>query len=243
MPDPISGLIGSTVIGAGTSLFGASQQANAADAATAAQTAASQAGLEEQRRQFDLVRGLLDPYVEAGYEGLGGQRDLMGLGGPEAEQAAIDRITGGSQFQEMERQQREGLMAGASATGGLRGGNTQRALAELRPNLLNQLLDKQFSRLGGITTLGQNSAVGVGNAGQSSADNITQLLTAQGNAQARNSLAQGNAWATGAQGVGTAAIQGIGDYQNYRDQGDNRAPMFTSQGGVPIIQAPNLGGF
>ncbi len=191
-----------------------------------------------------MVRELLAPYVGVGYEGLAGQRDLTGLGGPEAEQGAIDRITGGSQFQEMERQGLAGILAGASATGGLRGGNTQRALAQFRPSLLNALIDKQYSRLGGLTTLGQNSAVGVGVAGQTFADNATQLYNAQGNAAAQGATAQGNAWATGATGVGTAAIQGLGSYQNYLDaQNTNRTPTYVSQGGVPILQAANPGGF
>lgn len=256
MPTPLIGAILPAVIGGATSLFGASKQASAAEDATQAQIEASkygvdaqlqssEAGLEEQRRQFDMVRGLLEPYVEAGYEGLSGQRTLLGLTSPEAEQAAIDRITGGSQFKEMERQGLAGILAGASATGGLRGGNTQRALAQFRPNILNRLLEQQYSRLGGLTTTGQNSAVGTGAAGQQSANNIAQLLNAQGialaqgantqgNAIAQGALAQGNAWASGISGLGDAFQSGLGAYQNI--QSGSYIP-------VPTPSPANPGGF
>jgi hypothetical protein len=59
------------------------------------------------------------------------------------------------------------------ATGGLRGGNVQAALGQFQPQLLAQLIDQQYSRLGGLTSIGQNAAAGVGNAGMSTGNSIT----------------------------------------------------------------------
>ena len=49
-------------------------------------------------------------------------------------------------------------MANAAATGGLRGGNTQRALAQFRPALLSQLINQRYEQLGGLSGQGLQAA-------------------------------------------------------------------------------------
>jgi hypothetical protein len=88
----------------------------------------------------------------------------------------------------------EAMLQSAAATGGLRGGNTQAALAQFRPQVLSSLINQQYSRLGGLATMGQNSAVGVGNAGQVAAANIGNLYGQQGAAAAGSALASGQAF-------------------------------------------------
>lgn len=166
-------------------------QRNAAKDASQAQQAAAQAGIAEQSRQFDAVQGLLRPYVNAGSGALAGQQDLIGQNGSPAQQAAIDALRASPQFQSMLKQGEGSILANASATGGLRGGNTQAALAQFSPQLLSQLIDQQYSRLGGLTSLGQNSAVMQGNAGMQTGNNITNLLQQQGAYQAGSALAGG----------------------------------------------------
>jgi hypothetical protein len=169
-------------------------QASAAGSAAGIQSGAAQAGIEEQRRQFDALQSLLKPYTEAGIPALEQQQALLGLKGPEAEQAAIDRITGGSRFQEMTKQGEEAILSRASATGGLRGGNVQSALAQFRPQVLNQLIEEQYGRLGGMTTLGQRSAAGVGAAGMETGSNVANLLGQQGAARAGGELGEARAY-------------------------------------------------
>jgi hypothetical protein len=203
-------------------------QADAAESAAAAQTGASQAGIEEQRRQFDKVQELLKPYSMAGEKALGGlepfaaagapaleqQQALLGLRGPEAERAAIERIKSGETFKALAGQGEEALLQRASATGGLRGGNIQGALAQFRPALLSSLIDQQYGRLGGMTALGQTttqnlaglgqaSAAGTGAAAQTTGANIANLLGQQGAALAGAEIAQGKAF-----GAIPAAISG-----------------------------------
>ena len=96
-------------------------------------------------------------------------------------------------------------MQNASATGGLRGGNTQAALAQFRPQLLNQLINQRYQNLAGMTALGQNAAAGTGNAGMQTASNISNLYQQTGAAQAGAALAQGQASANMWNGV-TGAI-------------------------------------
>jgi hypothetical protein len=105
--------------------------------------------------------------------------------------AAVSRIEGQPMFQSIARQGEDAILQNASATGGLRGGNTQGALARFRPQLLNQFIQEQYARLAGITELGQNAAAGVGSAGLTTGANIGNLLTQQGLAQAAGAGAQG----------------------------------------------------
>ena len=189
MPDPVTGMIV-----AGSQLVGSSMQASAAGDAAAAQGAASQAGIEEQRRQFDEMRKLLQPYTEAGLPALEQQQTLLGLKGPEAEQAAIARLTGGETFKALAQQGENALLQQASATGGLRGGNIQAALGQFRPQLLSSLIEQQYGRLGGMTSMGQASAAGVGAAGMQTGTNIANLLGQQGAAEAGGILGEAKAY-------------------------------------------------
>jgi hypothetical protein len=182
------------MIVAGSQLVGSSMQASAAGDAAAAQGAASQAGIEEQRRQFDEMRKLLQPYTEAGIPALEQQQTLLGLRGPEAEQAAIARLTGGETFKALAAQGENALLQQASATGGLRGGNLQAALGQFRPQLLSSLIEQQYGRLGGMTSLGQRSAAGVGAAGMETGTNIANLLGQQGSAEAGGILGEAKAY-------------------------------------------------
>jgi hypothetical protein len=189
MPDPITAL----VVG-GSQLIGSSMQASAAGDAAAIQSGAAQAGIEEQRRQFDAMRELLKPYTEAGLPALEAQQAFLGLQGPEAERAAIERIRGGETFQALASQGEEALLQRASATGGLRGGNIQGALAQFRPQLLSSLIEQQYGRLGGLTTMGQRSAAGVGAAGMETGTNVANLLAQQGAARAGGELGEAKAY-------------------------------------------------
>jgi hypothetical protein len=173
-------------------ITGAKQAGEAAERAGATQAASAQAGIDEQRRQFDKLVELMSPYVAAGTPALEAQQAFLGLKGPEAEAAAIERIRGGETFQALAGQGEEALLQRASATGGLRGGNIQAALAQFRPQLLSSLLEQQYGRLGGMTSLGQNAAAGQAGAGMGSATNIANLLSNQGQAIAGGQIARGN---------------------------------------------------
>ena len=122
------------------------------------------------------------------------QQTLLGLKGPEAEQAAIARLTGGEPFKALAQQGENALLQQASATGGLRGGNIQAALGQFRPQLLSSLIEQQYGRLGGMTSMGQASAAGVGAAGMETGTNIANLLGQQGAAEAGGILGEAKAY-------------------------------------------------
>ena len=183
-------LLGGSIAGG---LMSSSAQKKAASTAAAAQTQAAELGIEEQRRQFDEITALLQPYVSAGESAIGGQLALAGLEGPEAQQAAITALEQGPQYEALVRQGEEALLQSAAATGGLRGGNVQGALAQFRPQMLSNLIESQYSRLGGLTNVGQASAARQAAAGSAAAGNISNLLQQQGAAGAGAALARGQA--------------------------------------------------
>ena len=210
MPDPITGIT------AAASIAGSSMQADAAGDAAAIQGESSAASIAEQRRQFDQIQQLLAPYVQQGQSALGGMQQyaqagapalagqlaLLGISGPDAQRLAIAQVKDSPNMSALMQQGENAILQNASATGGLRGGNTQSALAQFRPALLASLIDQQYSRLGGLTALGQTtqqnlaslgqaSAAGVGNAGMTSAANIGSMLAGAGQAQGQAALAQG----------------------------------------------------
>ena len=190
----MSGIATAVVGGALVSGYmGSKAQKKAANTAANAQIESSEMGIEEQRRQFDAIQKLLKPYVDAGTGGLTGQQDLLGINGNAAQQAAINNINNSSEMQTYLKQGENAILQNASATGGLRGGNTQAALAQFRPQLLNQLINQRYQNLAGMTALGQNAAAGTGNAGMQTASNISNLYQQSGAAQAGAAMASGQA--------------------------------------------------
>ena len=269
MPGPlVAGIVGSVASGV--------MQSKAAGKAADAQSAASNAQIAETRRQFDLVQGLLKPYVNAGTSGLQAQLDLMGLGGSmgaapgieefqvggtpatgggggwrygtggrpfghggtagtpgvtkyrvngqefsdrasaqayadtlrtggvsaqDAQLAAINGIENGAQFGQLVKQGEYAMMANGAATGGLRGGDTQAAMAQFRPQMLQALIDKQLAQYGGLAANGQNAAAMTGTAAQNAGAQVNQALGDRGAAQAGAYLAQGQAWSNAGSGI------------------------------------------
>lgn len=192
-----SSALGLAAVAGGTALVGgymsSKAQSKAADRAADAQMASSEMGVQETRRQFDAMQAMMKPYTEAGTGALTGQQNLLGLNGNDAQAQAISGIENSSQFGELAQQGENAMLQNAAATGGLRGGNLQAALAQFRPQMLNQMIQQQYANLGGLTSMGQNSAAGVGNAGMQTGANIATLYGQQGQAQAGAALAKGQA--------------------------------------------------
>lgn len=158
------------------------------------QAAAAQQGIAQQQAMFNKIQENLKPYMTAGTGALSQMQNLMGLGGAKSQTAVINALQNSPQMKALIKQGENAILQNASATGGLRGGNVQGALAEFRPQILNSLISQQMQNLGSLTGLGQSSAAGVGNAGLSTAGNISNLLQQQGAATAGGQLAQSQVW-------------------------------------------------
>jgi hypothetical protein len=185
------GLGGNIAVGLNLATGGFGEQ-NADTVANAA--AAEQAKLDEANKRAVLEQAKANkanaPYAQAGRDALAQQRALAGLDGPEAQQAALSQLENSPQFQSMVQQSEQGILANASATGGLRGGNTQQALAQNRPQLLSQLIDQQYGRLGGLAGAGQQGSQFTSGLGAQYANMAGNNFAAQGQSQSGSLLAQ-----------------------------------------------------
>lgn len=199
---------------AGAALVGgiasADAQRSAGNKAADAQVSSAQAGIAQQNKQFEAVQALLKPYADAGTGpngSLQAQQNLLGLNGNDPQAAAIEALKKSPQFTSMLATGENSILQNASATGGLRGGNTQAALAQYSPQLLAQTINDQYTKLGGLTSIGQNAAAGTGNAGIATGNQITALLQQQGAAQAGAYLNQGkqtsNMWNAASSAIGS----------------------------------------
>ena len=241
MPWGVAAVAGATLV---SGYMGAESAEDAAYAAASAEERAAMLQMDESRRQFDEIRKLLSPYTKAGESAIGQQQTLLGLNGPEAQQAAINQLQSSPQFTSLIQQGENALLQNAAATGGLRGGNTQNALATLRPQMLSALIESQYSKLGGLTSIGQNAAAGVGNAGMATTSAINQSLGNIGSAQAGAALAAGKAQAGFYNSIGSAigtlggAFGGGGGgvspsaLQSYQDIGNVQFGMPSSGGSL-----------
>lgn len=194
-----------------SSLASADAQRSASNTAADATTRAANAGIAQQQSQFDAIQKLLSPYVTTGTSALGSQADLAGINGNDKQAAAIAALQASPAFTSAQKLGENRILANASATGGLRGGNTQAALAQFNPALLASTINDQYSRLGGLSSMGQNAAAGVGNAGMATGNNVTNLLGQIGSAQAGQALAGGRSDLTAINGLSSALGQFYGN--------------------------------
>lgn len=220
------GLVGNILGGKG-----AKKQANNA---ANAQIQAAQLAAAEEGRQFDITQANLQPWLTAGNAALSEQMKILGLGGMAGmpgiiggygggtfnidgtqatpvdrygEQAgAIANLKNSPLYQSIYNNGEEAILANASATGGLRGGNTQNSLARFGGDTLSGVLGQYLQQLGGLSGTGNQTAGTIGQFGAANADNQAQLRIGQGNAQAGNYLAQGridqNMWNSFGTGIG-----------------------------------------
>jgi hypothetical protein len=207
--------IGTVAVGAGAAYM----QSQAARSAARTQAGVAREGMAAQERQLEEINALMRPYVDSGYGALTGlepyaaagapalqrQQALAGTLGAQAQQDAIELINSSPIFRAQITEGENALLQNASATGGLRGGNVQAALARFRPAMLNAEIERTYGRLGGLTQLGAQTEMNVAQLGQAgaarqaaaglqTAANIGNLGSQMGAAQAGGILGQAGAY-------------------------------------------------
>ena len=194
--------------GVGLAAAGGIASANASGKAADAAAGGDKQAIALQMQNQQQLMNMLKPYRKAGTKGLNGQLDLLGLNGNDAQGAAIAALEGSPQFTSLVKSGENALLQNASATGGLRGGNTSAALAQFRPQMLSQIIESQYGKLAGLSALGENAAAQTGNNMQNSTNNISSLLQHSAQIQGQGTQAQGQGYADMLGGV----AKGIGMY-------------------------------
>ena len=203
-------IVGSAVVGAGASVYGASKQAKAAGKAA-----------DTQLHMYETTRGDLMPY------NLGGQQDFTAMNrlltGPSSQITAEMRALPGYQF--AEQQGLRSIQSSASARGLGLSGAAMRDAARYATGLADQTYGNQVNRLLAGAQLGETAGAQTGAQGTQAAANAGQAY-----------MAQGNAYAGGAAGVANSISNGLLGYGMYGPFGGGAgAGNFAGNGSVPSI--------
>lgn len=162
-------------LGAGALLGGVGNIIQGYQQRKAAETQADalREGMATQQQMFEQGQAQIQPFQQAGTQALGG---LQQLTTPEGQAAMLEQYQQSPLFEAIRNQAVETTLRGASATGGLRTGGADIALASIAPQLQQQYLQGQQQRLMGLAQMG----LGAGSQGAQQAQQLgTQLAGTQ----------------------------------------------------------------
>jgi hypothetical protein len=198
-------------------LFGGGSQKKASQKATDALTAAYNRGIDLQNQQYQTTRQDYMPYTQAGVGAIGELSNMI-TGYGDDPLALAERLKSNPLYGALYRNGEEALLQNASATGGLRGGDTQRGLADFGADTLGAVYNSQLSNLYNLSNLGLGATGSVANAGMNATNNVTSLVGNIGQAQATNYLTKG--------GINAANWQNAGSFL------DGLTGAFAGGGGI-----------
>jgi hypothetical protein len=207
-------------------LLGGKGAKKAAKAAARAQQQSAQMAIDQQNRLFDITRADNLPFIQAGQKAVGAEGDLLGLNGGDVQSTAIQGLKDSPLFRSLYDTGEEALLANASATGGLRGGNTQRGLADFGSDTLARVIQQQLSNLGGLRGSGQATGTALGGLSGNNAAQISALLNQQGSAKAGGILANAAINANNTNNV----FSSLGSFLG---QGGGLSSIFKPGGSIP----------
>lgn len=169
----------STALGIAAPIVGGLLGSKSASSQQKAVTGGLDQSTQLQREQFDYLKQILAPYQEAGTQALPA---LTGFINQPQQNFSFDygAYFNSPEYAALSQQSQQSAMRNASATGGLRGGDTQVALASIAPQLaqmarqnaqqefsLNQGANlNRYNMLQGIAGLGTGATSQLGNAAQ-----------------------------------------------------------------------------
>lgn len=172
------------VIGAVATYVGGRQANKGQEKAADAQAESNRLAIEEQKRQFDLTRGDMKPWMDAGAGALGQQQaflagDWSGFKDSPDYAWAVD-------------QGFRGLNRDAASRGALFSGGTDLDRMAFGQGLALQNSNSYFGKLAGLSGTGNQTAGQLGQLGANSASNIGNLLQNSGAARASSYQNIGN---------------------------------------------------
>lgn len=172
-------------------LLGAGAAKKASRSAETAQLGYLSQALNAEQQQRQQSRTDLAPWMTGGVNALTGQENLLGLNGNGVQQSAIDSLQQSPLYQSLYRNGLEANLQNTSATGGIRGGNEVRSLADFGSDTLAQVIQQQLGNLGGLSQQGQQAAGATVASGDQLTQMISQILGQQGQVRAGGILTRG----------------------------------------------------
>lgn len=165
--------VAAAAIAAGGAIYGANKQAGAAKDAANASNAATQASIDEQRREFDINQANQAPWLNAGKDALSQMQALNG--------GDFSSFTQSPDYQFALDQGQGALDRDAAARGTLFSGGHSTDVMKFAQGLASQNYNNYYNRLAGLAGVGQTAANQLGTYGQNYANSVGNLL--MGNAQ------------------------------------------------------------
>lgn len=183
-----------TTIGLGGIVGSGVSSANAAGKAADAQAAAAERAAALSKEQFDITRGDLAPYRDAGARGLDYYQNFLGMNGADSRGQAYDQFRSSPGYQFAMDEGVRATEGGAAARGGLLSGGTLKALQDRGMGLADQTQGSYLDRFLGLSSLGQNAAAQTGNFGAQAARDQGNYFLDAGAARAGGYLGKADAF-------------------------------------------------
>ncbi len=245
----------------GASLVGGLIQGSAASSAAQAQAGAAENAQQISQNEFNTITGQEQPWMNAGYGAQGQLNYLLGNGTPGSKGTASSS-PGGSYgsllspftaqtmaqyspaYNFQMQQGRQGVLNGDASGLGALSGAAQKDLMSFNQNYANSAFNNAFnqyqaqqgniySRLAGVSGLGQSAASNTGQQGTALANISGQAAQNVGTALGGGMVGSANAYSSALSGVGNAAL--IGAYMNNGSTG-----TYGTAGLSPIVPAGQM---
>ena len=196
---------GAALIGAGASLIGSNEQANAANNATSV-----------QEQEFQQQQANQAPYLQAGY---GALSQLSGMAGQTPNFTAQDFLNNQDPAYGFDLSQgQQAIERSAAASGQLQSGGTLKSLTTYAQgqasneyqNAYNRYMNNQntqFNRLASVAGLGQTANGQLNSAGTAMAGQVGENMMGAANAQAAGTVGVANALSGGVSGISNGLYQ------------------------------------
>jgi len=202
-------------VGVGGALLNNVNQRGATDAAERAaarqEEATSRAtGLSERIYNENTAR--LAPWLQSGQRAQQEQDTLMGYGGDN--QGAMTALQSSPGYQFRLSQGLKGLTSGLASRGGMGSGKSLVAGNQYNQNFASTEYGNRLAQLANVSSMGQNAATGVGNAGTQFANTQSNLWTNNANAQGAAGIAGANANRDSTLGLARLGVSAYGMSRN-----------------------------
>jgi hypothetical protein len=173
-------MVAAAIIGAG--VIGAVGSSVAAGSAASATTSATNANIAQQQSALAQQATLSQPYRDLGSAAIPQYEALLGIG-PAGAAGIGPALAATPGYQFTQQQGETGILNAASLGGGV-GGNTLAALDTYNTGLASGTYQNEVADIGGAVASGQAAAAGQAQNVGTSAANIGNALTNQGNTTA-----------------------------------------------------------
>ncbi|EGM0665738.1 DNA transfer protein [Escherichia coli] len=153
------------------------------DGGSKAQARATEKGIELQREMWQTNMQNLAPFTPLAQQYVSQLQNLSSLQG---QGQALNQYYNSQQYKDLAGQARYQSLAAAEATGGLGSTATGNQLAAIAPTLGQNWLSGQMNNYNNLANIGLGALTGQANAGQTYANNASQLYQQQAAAVAAN---------------------------------------------------------